>query len=131
MKEALYHGQIGKGSGNMQKGVSMFISPAMLGAYIWHLRADHGDFAAANIHQDDHAVEGLQCEASMRPTASNQNQARRFGRTGSGLGIFIFLLMQFLLTEHERNMLLLAMIVALALVVAIAFAVKAFKNTSG
>jgi hypothetical protein len=105
--------------------------PAMLGAYIWHLRADRGAFAPANIRQDDHAVEDLQRETLMPPPASKQNQARRFGRAGSGLGIFIVLLMQFLLTEHERNMLLLAMMVALALVVAIAFALKAFKNTSG
>jgi hypothetical protein len=104
--------------------------PAMLGAYIWHLRADRGAFAPANIHQDHHAGADLQRETLMPPTASKQNQARRFGRTGSGLGIFIFLLMQFLLSEHERNMLLLAMIVALALVVAIAFALKAFKSTS-
>jgi hypothetical protein len=104
--------------------------PAMLGAYVWHLRADRGAFAPVNIHQDHHAGADLQRETLMPPTASKQNQARRFGRTGSGLGIFIFLLMQFLLSEHERNMLLLAMIVALALVVAIAFALKAFKSTS-
>jgi hypothetical protein len=105
--------------------------PAMLGAYIWHLRADRGAFATANIHQDYHARAGLQRETLMPPTAPKQNQAWRFGRTGTGLGIFVFLLMQFLLTEHEQNMLLLAMIVALALVVAIAFALKAFKSTSG
>jgi hypothetical protein len=104
--------------------------PAMFGAYIWHLRADRGAFATANIHQDYHPGAGLQRETPMPPTASKQNQARRFGRTGSGLGIFVFLLMQLLLTEHERTVLLLAMIVALALVVAIAFALKAFKGTS-
>jgi hypothetical protein len=39
--------------------------------------------------------------------------------------------MQLLLTEHERTVLLIAMIVALALVVVIAFALKALKGTSG
>ncbi|SHL22525.1 hypothetical protein SAMN05444159_5363 [Bradyrhizobium lablabi] len=105
--------------------------PAMLGAYIWHLRADRGAFATANVHQDYHARADLQRETPMQPTASNQNQARRFGRAGTGLGTFVFLLMQFLLTQHERNVLLLAMIVALGLVVVIAFALKALKGTSG
>jgi hypothetical protein len=105
--------------------------PAMLGAYIWQLRADRGAFATANIQQDYHARADLQRETQMPPTASKQNQARRFGRAGTGLGIFVFLLMQFLLTQHERNVLLLAMIVALALVVVIAFALKALKSTSG
>jgi hypothetical protein len=105
--------------------------PAMLGAHIWHLRADRGAFAPVSIHQSYHAAEGLQRETPTPPTAPKQNQARRFGRTGSGLGIFIFLLMQLLLTEHERTGLLLAMFVALVLVVIIAFALKAFKGTSG
>jgi hypothetical protein len=104
--------------------------PAMLGAYIWHLRADRGAFAPANIHQEYHAGGSLQRE-SLSPAALKQNQARRFSRTGSGLGIFVFLLMQFLLTEHERTVLVLAMIVALALVVVIAFALKALKGNSG
>jgi len=105
--------------------------PAMLGAYIWQLRADHGAFATANIHQECHARADLQCETRMPPRASKQNQTRRFGRAGTGVGIFIILLMQLLLTQHERNVLLLAMIVALALVVAIAFASKALRGTSG
>jgi hypothetical protein len=105
--------------------------PAMLGAYIWHLRADRGAFAPANIHQDYLARADLQREMPMPATASKQNKARRLGRTGSGLGIFVFLLMQLLLTEHERSVLLLAMIVALALVVVITFALKALKGTSG
>lgn len=105
--------------------------PAMLGAYIWHLRADRGAFAPANIPEEYHAGEGLQRETLMPPAASKQNQARRFGRAGSGFGIFVFLLMQLLLTEHEGTVLVLAMIVALALVVVIAFALKALRGTSG
>jgi hypothetical protein len=105
--------------------------PAMLGAYIWHLRADRGALAPANIHPEYHAGEGLQRETPMPPAASKQNQARRFGRAGSGLGIFVFLLMHFLLTKHEGTVLVLAMIVALALVVVIAFALKAIKGNSG
>jgi hypothetical protein len=105
--------------------------PAMLGAYLWHLRADRGAFATANIHQQWHAGAELQRETPMPPTAPKQNQARRFGRAGTGLGIFVCLLMQFLLTRHEQNVLLLAMIVALALVVVINLVSKALKNTSG
>ncbi|MGO9359249.1 MAG: hypothetical protein ACLP1D_16550 [Xanthobacteraceae bacterium] len=105
--------------------------PAMLGAYIWHLRADRRTFAPANIHQDYDARADQQREMPMPATASKQNQAPRFSRTASGLGTFVFLLMQLLLTEHERTVLLLAMLVALALVFVIAFALKALKSTSG
>jgi hypothetical protein len=105
--------------------------PAMLGAYLWHLRADRGAFATADIHQEWHATAELQRETPMPPTAPKQNQARRFGRAGTGLGIFLFLLMQFLLTRHEQNVLFVAMIVALALVVVIKLVSKALKNSSG
>ena len=107
--------------------------PAMFGAYIWHLRADRETLATANIHQDYHTRADLQHETPMAPTASNQNQGRRFGLAGTGLGTFIFLLMQFLLTQHERDVLLIAIVVTLGLVVIIAFAVKALKGkgTSG
>ena len=105
--------------------------PAMLGAYIWHLRADRGAFATADIHREWHASAKLQRQTPMPPTAPKQNQPRRFGRAGTGLGIFFFLLMQFLLTRHEQNVLFVAMIVALALVVVIILVSKALKGTSG
>jgi hypothetical protein len=102
----------------------------MLGAYIWHVRADRRPFAATNVHEN-HA-DSLQRGAMAPPvTASKQSQPWRFGRAGSGLSIFIFLLMQFLLTEHERTVLLLVMIFALVLVVALAFILKALRGTSG
>jgi hypothetical protein len=136
----VFHEIWGSGGGNSTAHMPHWLSaltnygipiPAMLGAYIWHLRADRGAFATANIHQDYHARADLQRETPMPPTASKQNQARRFGHAGTGFGIFVFLLMQFLLTQHEQNVLLLAMIVALALVVAIAFVLKALKRPSG
>jgi hypothetical protein len=105
--------------------------PAMLGAYIWHKRTDQEAFPPANSDQDDHVRVGPEHEPPMPPTASNQNQARRFGGVGTGLGTFIFLLSQFLLTQHERSVLLVAIIVALGLVVVIVFALKALKSISG
>jgi hypothetical protein len=103
--------------------------PAMLGAYIWQLRADRWAFATANTEQEFHARPELQRDTPVPPTASKQNQARGFGRAGTGLGIFVLLLTQFILTRHERDLLLLAMILALALVILIAFVSKALKST--
>jgi hypothetical protein len=105
--------------------------PAMLGAYIWYLRADRGVFTTADAHQNNQATSGPQHEAAPLPSMTKPNRARRFGRTGTGLGTFVFLLMQLLLTGHERDMLLLAMLVALILFIVVAFALKAFKSTSG
>lgn len=104
--------------------------PAMLGAYIWYLRADRGTLAITDVHQNNQATSGPQRETAPLPSMSTQNRSRGFGRTGTGLGMFAALLMQFLLTAHERNMLLLAMLAALALIIIVAFARKAFKNTS-
>jgi hypothetical protein len=103
----------------------------MLGAYIWHLRCDRGAFATTNMQQVPHAADDPQRATSAPPTVSKQDRTRRFGRVGSGLGIFIFLLMHLLLTEHERTVLLIAMIAAIALAAGIAFTLKAFKGTSG
>lgn len=105
--------------------------PAMFGAYIWHVRADRGAFATTAAHQVNHAAEDAERTTSAPPAVSKQDRVRRFGRAGSGLGMFIFLLMHFLLTQHEQNVLLIAMVTAFALLAAIAFTVKAFKRTSG
>jgi hypothetical protein len=106
--------------------------PAMLGAYIWHVRADRLALATTNVRQNHEVTKGLQ-RPTMTPlvAVSKQSQKRRLGRAGSGLGLFIFLLMQLLLTGHEQNVLLIAIIAALVLVVAIAFIMKAFRGTSG
>jgi hypothetical protein len=105
--------------------------PAMLGAYIYHMRADRHAFAAANIQREMPSGVQQRPDASILPDLSKQAQVKRATRAGTGLGVFIFLLMQLLLTKDERSMLLLAAVGAIAVLALIGFAVKALRNLRG
>jgi hypothetical protein len=45
------------------------------------------------------------------------------------MGTFVFIIMSLLLTEHEKSMLLLAMVGATAIMILVAFAGKKFRST--
>jgi hypothetical protein len=99
--------------------------PALLGAYIWQMRADRGSFGAASIRHEMFAGAQRRETPAQIPPAP---RTRRLGRTGTGLGIFIFLLLQLLLTGHERNVLFVSIIAVLALIVLVALVSKVIKS---
>lgn len=112
----------------------------VLGAYIWQLRARHHARAAMEVEEMAPAATSL---ASVLPRpaslASQGNEGpgttspatkklRVRGRAGTGLGVFLFLLMQFLLTKHEQYIVFVASVVAIALFIGFAFVSKALKS---
>jgi hypothetical protein len=114
--------------------------PGVLGAYIWERR----DGAATDVEAATPATTSqaafpppqpsgpLQRNEGLAATSArdSKTQGRRMVRTGTGLGVFLFLLMQFLLTKHEQFMVVVAGVAALALLLGLAFVSKALKGQS-
>jgi hypothetical protein len=100
--------------------------PALLGAYLWQRRQELMPKTAATVR----------CHSDFAPEARPQGcetpavkSKRSVPRLGSVIGTFVFIIMSLLLTEHEKSMLLLAMVGATAIMILVAFVGKKFRST--
>jgi hypothetical protein len=99
------------------------VIPALAGAYVAQIRASLSAGRA-----EARAPTGIQQrEGAMAPTGSTPTKSR-MTRPGGGLVIFIFIISQILLTKHERNVMLFALIALIAFLLVATFVSKAVKK---
>ena len=100
--------------------------PAMMGAYIWHIRADRRSLAPAD------AVTPIATprQNEMPPTTaqSTKTSSKRTSRIGAGLGTFIFIISELLLTKHERDVLFAVIVAMIGIVLLAALVNKLLKG---
>jgi hypothetical protein len=96
--------------------------PGMIGAYIWHVRADRRSLAAGDI-----AVP-RQTERPATTAQSTQTLSKRSSRIGAALGTFIFIISELLLTKHERDVLFVAVVAMIGLALLAALVNKLLKG---
>jgi hypothetical protein len=103
------------------------VIPALAGAYLGQLQASVSRSAdelmpAAATPMPPH-------EMATVPSGSAPNQTKRRTYAGAGLGTFIFIISQLLLTKHEQNVLFVGLLVVIALTIAAAWVAKTLKGT--
>jgi hypothetical protein len=103
------------------------ILPALAGAYIWQRRATTSHPPA---QVDIGAPAGMQHQSDMAtvPDGSTSAHKRRTTRAATGLGIFIVIVSNILLTKHEQHVMFLGLLALIALMLVAAFAAKALRN---
>lgn len=99
--------------------------PAMIGAYIWHVR-DRRSLAAGDAAAPIAAPQ----QNEMPPTTaqSTQTLSKRTSRIGAGLGTFIFIISELLLTKHERDVLFAVIVAMIGIVLLAALMNKLLKG---
>jgi len=101
--------------------------PAMMGAYIWYVRADRRSLAPA-----DAAAPIAMPPQHERPAAtmerSTQVLTQRNSRRGALLGTFIFIISEILLTKHERDVLFAVVMAMIGLALLAALVNKLLKG---
>jgi hypothetical protein len=110
--------------------------PAVFGAYLWQWRnhkrtAESSTIAAATLSHPEYQQPQ---EAPAAVEVERNKQARRRNATrggvGAAAGAFLFLISNFLLTEHERNIVTLSIFIIFALLIVALFAYKKLRKPS-
>lgn len=100
--------------------------PALLGAYLWQRRQElMPEKLATALSQDDFNPQ----DRPQGPEAPVGRSKHGVPLLGTVIGTFVFIIMSLLLTEHEKSMLLLAIVGATAIMILVAFAEKKFRST--
>jgi hypothetical protein len=100
---------------------------AVAGAYIWQMRTN-ARHVSARVETAPQVVLQHRIEESPPPDASTRPQTARSTRAATGLGLFVVLLSNFLLTKHEQNIMFVGSLVLLAAIVVASLVAKAFKT---
>jgi hypothetical protein len=103
------------------------VIPALAGAHLGTLRASTGRLAGQPMPAAAMPMPP-QREMAAASNESAPNRARRRTYAGAGLGTFIFIISEFLLTKHEQNVLFIALLVLIGLMIAAAWVAKALKG---
>jgi hypothetical protein len=99
---------------------------AVAGAYVWQMRANARHLSARVETQAPLVLH--QIEKTPPPAASARAQMPRRTHAATGLGLFVVLLSNILLTKHEQNIMFVGSLLLLAVLLVAAFVAKALKT---
>jgi hypothetical protein len=99
--------------------------PALAGAYIWQRRAGAG-FASHQMAAP--MVMAQQRETAPASGGSAPTQSQRRTRAATGLGVFIVIVSNILLTKHEQDVMFFGSLALIAIMLVAAFAAKALRS---
>jgi hypothetical protein len=100
--------------------------PALLGAYLWRQRQELMPETPATARSQGDFIPQDRPQGPEAPAGRSKHGVPRLGTV---IGTFVFIIMSLLLTEHEKSMLLLAIVGATAIMILVAFAEKKFRST--
>jgi hypothetical protein len=104
------------------------VIPALAGAYLGKLQASAQPSAAGQPIPAAATPMPPQREMAAVPSGAAPTQAKRRTYAGAGIGTFIFIVSQLLLSKHEQNFLFIGLLVVIGLMIATAWVVKTLKG---
>jgi hypothetical protein len=99
--------------------------PALLGAYLWQRRHELMVETPATARYQGDFIPQARPQGREAPAFRSKQGVARAGTVGT----FVFIIISLMLTEHEKSMLLLAIVAATAIMLLMAFAKKKLQST--